>query len=152
MLIEKGLYAYVSDKIEDGVVVKATRYIYQGGFCKRVGDSLDIKPPYKVIRKQNLIARHTIEADTEIDELAVNPSEEVETVEVVEEKTLEVIENVEVTEEIETVEPTEKYTFIGLKQINRAAQNEICKQLGLKGCTNLVEDERIARILEAQEQ
>jgi len=150
MLIEKGTEAYIVDEITDGVVKKATQYICKGGIYTRVGDSVDIEQPYKEIKIHNLKARHSYDADTEI--LAVNPSEEnveVEQVEPIKEVVEEVVEEkVDVTEK---VEPTETYTFIGLKQINRAAQNEICKKLGLKGCTNLTEDERIKRILESQE-
>lgn len=144
MLIEKGNKAYISDKIVDGVVKKATQYIYCNGICTRVGDSVDIIKPYSEIKKHNLIARHTVNAETEeaVNPITVNKSEEVV--------------NVEVTENSDTVveemvEPTEKHTFITLKMLNKKEQIEICKGMGLTGHHNICEDDRINMILEAQQ-
>jgi hypothetical protein len=158
LLIEKGKKAYISDKIVDGSVVKATEYIYKGDRYIRVGQSVSIKKPYTEIKIHNVKARYSFDADTETIEAAVNPSNEnvnientnTENVEVTETSDAEVTTDEVVVKVEETVEPTKKvYTFIELKQLNKQEQNEICKELGLKGYHNLVEDDRIEMILKA---
>jgi len=148
MLIEKGLKAYISDKVEDGVVKKATHYIFLNGRCTRVGESVDIKKPYKTIKKHNLIARHSFIGEYEEPEEVVVEDETEEVVEVVENVNEEETVEVETGDEDET--ESEKYSFMDLKQMNGAAQKEICKSMGLKGYHNMVEDDRIQLILDNQ--
>lgn len=145
MLIEKGRKAYISDKIVDGVVKKATRYICLNGVFTRVGDSVDIKGAYKNIRKHNIVARHSFDEMPEFEE-------EIETLE---EETIEEDQNEDGNQEDdlekdETSEEETGYTFMELKAMNKQEQNAIAKSLGLKGYHNLAEDDRIEMILNAK--
>lgn len=147
MLIEINGKSYISDKVEEGKVVAATRYVHFEGKYHRVGESVSVDTPYKEIYLHNVKARNTVKT-LDLKE-PVEPDQPVD----------KVVDSVEKTDEItnpedwdpkEPAEPGEKYTFVQLKKLNRTQQCEIAKALGLKNYQNTKEDDRIEMILSAQ--
>lgn len=148
MLLEKGSKAYISDKIVDGVVKKATRYICLNDRFTRVGDSVQIKGKYKEVHKHNIVARHSFCETPEDVEQSDDPEDVKDVVTGDQnEDGNQGDDSEDNVEDVKDVEP--KYTFIELKSLNKQEQNAIAKELGLKGYHNLSEDDRIDMILEA---
>jgi hypothetical protein len=168
MLIEQGKNAYISEKIEDGRVVLATRYICLNGKYTRVGESVEIEGEYKEVHLHNILARHSFKempVEESVVDLGKTENPDGKVVEDDDKKVLNVTD-VETTENNKKVEVVEgdvdgtvtetvtevkkpSYTFIELKQLSKPEQNAIAKELGLKGYHNLKEDDRIEMILSA---